>query len=371
MRAICVVLLFFAFLISARAQTGPWNNALRMAWSSDGVIFGASTVFQDSSGVPSVIHWKGDTLIAAFQWFREPKPSPSWDRVAVKFSYDNGLTWTEPQPIVVQGMPVNYQRPFDPTLVRLEGDSLRIYFSSSDGLPMGGLDSLVNTYSAVSLDGIHYTFEPDARVDIADRPVIDPAVIYHKNIWHYTAPIGAPQDGAYHFTSIDGLQFVQSPNIPSDNFHNWTGNLLTESDDELRFYGSGPMIWYNSSTDVNSWMGFVATNIKGGDPAIVKTKNEDYLMIFVGAPGITSLDDGALTSTVHIYPNPANRLIHIQTEGTNIIRYDIMNMLGQLVQKGEGTTEEINISALPSGKYVILLYQSDGNIKQLKIIKQE
>lgn len=361
MRAICVVLLFFAFILSTRAQTGPWNNALRMAWSSDGVTFGASTVFQDSSGVPSVIHWKGDTLIAAFQWFREPKPSPSWDRVAVKFSYDNGLTWTEPQPIVVQGMPVNYQRPFDPTLVRLEGDSLRIYFSSSDGLPMGGLDSLVNTYSAVSLDGIHYTFEPDARVDIADRPVIDPAVIYYKNLWHYTAPIGAPQDGAYHFTSVDGLHFEKSPNIPSDNFHNWTGNIMVEDEDELRFYGSGQKIWYNSTIDGNVWNGFVQTNIKGGDPALVKTKNNEYLIIFVGTPPLTLIDGIGLPSDLAIFPNPVSEQINFYPKMGINEDYLIINLWGEIIRQGVLSGNILDVSSLPGGIYILKMVCSKGN----------
>src|ERR1043165_9177664 len=90
-------------------QGQPWNNPLKMAWSADGITFGTPAIFQDSSGVPSVIKWKGDTLIAAFQWFRQPNPSLSWDRVAVKFSYGNGMHWTQPTPIIVSGLPTGYQ----------------------------------------------------------------------------------------------------------------------------------------------------------------------------------------------------------------------------------------------------------------------
>ncbi|MBK8587442.1 MAG: hypothetical protein IPN88_19395 [Bacteroidetes bacterium] len=54
-------------------------------------------------------------------------------------------------------------------------DSVRNLFSSSDGFPIGGLDSTVNTYSALSVDEINYTFEPDARVDEPTNRVIDPA----------------------------------------------------------------------------------------------------------------------------------------------------------------------------------------------------
>ena len=217
-----ISLLIFLLLLNLKlfSQNFPWQRPLKIAWSNDGITFGAPIVFQDSSGVPSVIRWKGDTLICAFQWFRMPNPSPTWDRVAVKFSYNNGITWTQPTPIVVNGLPPNYQRPFDPTLVVFNNDSIRIYFSSSDGFPIGGLDSTVNTYSAVSSDGINYSFEPNARVDELNNRAIDPAVIYFNNSYHYLAPIGSPQQGAYHYVSPNGLNFMKVPDIPSNNNHN-------------------------------------------------------------------------------------------------------------------------------------------------------
>src|ERR1043165_1279667 len=97
--AITAVIICLMAILHADAQ--PWKNPLMIAWSADGATFGTPTVFQDSSGVPCAIRWHGDTLIAVFQWFRLPNPSPSWDRVAVKFSYNNGVNWTQPVPIVV------------------------------------------------------------------------------------------------------------------------------------------------------------------------------------------------------------------------------------------------------------------------------
>lgn len=180
------LLLFASLLISLTANAPDLYLGKPPAHgrSSDGIHFGPNSIFQDSSGVPSVIRWKGDTLICAFQWFRLPQNTPRWYRVAVKFSYDAGQNWTQPTPIVVNGLPANYQRPFDPTLTVFAGDSLRIYFSSSDGLPMGGLSQIVNCYSAKSDDGIHYTYEPNARVDHLTKPLIDPAVIYFNGGWH-------------------------------------------------------------------------------------------------------------------------------------------------------------------------------------------
>jgi hypothetical protein len=265
-------------------MAAPWDNPLMIARSSDGVNFSNPVVFQDSSGVPSAIIWRGDTLACVFQWCHPPVGGPTWDRVAVKFSFDRGASWTYPQPIIVNSLPSSYQRPFDPTLARFSDDSVRVYFSSSDGMPPPGGDSIINTYSAASADGVNYYFEPGARVDYPTQRVIDPAVIYFNGAWHYASPKGAPQDGAFHYVSPDGVNFLQAPDIGSDPVHNWTGNFVVEDSAELRFYGSGPTTWYNYSADGGVWNGYVNTSIHGGDPTVVKLDSNDYLMVYTGQP---------------------------------------------------------------------------------------
>jgi len=281
-------ILFFISLMLAynliAQNNGPWNSPLRFAWSSDGVNFPTNAIFQDSAGVPSLIRWKSDTLICAFQWFRQPVNTPTWDRVAVKFSYNNGISWSEPKPIVINGIPTSFQRPFDPTLTVLNDNKIRIYYSSSNGLPKSGLDSTVNTYSAISSDGVNYTFEANPRVDFGPKQVIDPTVLYFQNQWHYVAPYGAPQEGAHHYTSSDGVNFVQQSLITSDNQHNWTGNLMSENADEMRFYGSGQNIWYSSTSNGINWKPYLSTNLIGGDPSVLKIAKDSYLAVYVGQP---------------------------------------------------------------------------------------
>lgn len=352
------------------AQGFPWERPLKMTWSGDGITFNVPTIFQDSAGVPSVVRWRGDTLVAAFQWFRQPDPSPTWDRVAVKFSYDNGQNWTVPTPIVVNGLPPNYQRPFDPTLVQLGGDSLRIYFSSSAGMPPL-LDSTVNTYSAVSTDGINYQFEPGARVDVLDNRVIDPAVIEFGPGWHYLSPAGAPQDGAYHYVTPDGLDFFPVAMIPSDALHNWTGNYMVNSFTELRFYGSGLNgIWYNASPNGGVWAGYVNTNILGGDPSVVKVATNSYLMVYVGQPynvGIGERPPAA--SGVSIVPMPVIDVLHV-VGGADVKRYRMLSAAGTLIQEGRPNNGMIPAEGIPAGAYLIELINGEGKRSMLRFVKQ-
>ena len=341
MRFLFYAILVFPGLLSAQGGF-PWQNPLRIAYSSDGIQFAPPTIFQDSSGVPSAIHWKGDTLVCVFQWFRVPMGGPGWDRVAVKFSYDLGLSWTSPVPIVIDGFPANFQRPFDPTLARLPDGRLRIYFSSSDGFPMMGLDASVNTYSAVGIDGIHFQFEPDARVDHPAIRVIDPAVILFKNNWHYTAPIGAPQAGAFHYVSPNGLNFSQVSNINSDPAHNWTGNFVLADTQTLRFYGSGQgNLWFNTSTNGGVWTGYTPINLMGGDPSAVRLP-AGYLIIYVGQPYATPVQEPLpAEAAFEVFPNPAGSTLYLRSRSGIAAEgnYYLYTVEGRLLQQGVLTPE--------------------------------
>lgn len=343
------------WICTAFAQGNPpWEKPLLIATSVDGLVFSAPAVFQDSSGVPSLIRWRGDTLVCAFQWFRQPMGSPSWDRVAVKYSYDAGLTWTDPTPIVVNGLPPNYQRPFDPTLVAMPGsDSIRIFFSSSDGMPPLGLDSTINCYSAVGVDGVNFSFEPGPRYDRLHDKLIDPAVAIFNGTWHYTAPAGAPQDGAYHCTAADGLSFTYAGQIASDFTHNWTGNLMLESPTQMRFYGSGANIWYRSTMDGTGWAPYQTTNLIGGDPSALKIGPGSYTIVYVGPPGFTAAENAHETGFL-LHPNPASDVLRLRGPAGVQARCELFSLSGLLLKcwEFEGACD-LQVTHLPAGMYCL------------------
>jgi hypothetical protein len=337
------------------AQNPPWKNPLKLALSTDGITFNLPETFQDSAGVPSVVRWKGDTLACAFQWFRAPINSPTWDRVAIKFSYDNGQTWTSPKPVTFSNLPPNYQRPFDPTLLPTPNGNLLLYCSSSMGIPNMGLDATINTYRSISQDGLTFDFSTTPIVDEPTKPLIDPALIHFNGTYHYSAPIGSPGQGAYHYVSPDAINFSKVPNIPSDNAHNWTGNFVVNNPVELRFYGSGSKIWFNSSPNGGVWTGFTETNIHGGDPSVVKLSDSAFLMIYVGLPYPSQTQSPNLQSLIAVHPNPATTRLYLKTteQPAYPAPVKIYSSTGILLLDIKITSPEIDIQSLPSGNYFL------------------
>lgn len=256
---------------------GPWARDLGMATSADGTAFTGAKTFVERAGVPSVVREADGRLVAAFQWF--PQIQESWDKVAVAFSEDDGATWTDPETIVVNGLPEGYQRPFDPTLAVTEDGKLRLFFTSSAGKP--GPDSPMEIYAAISDDGVTYAYEGKSFAVEGER-AYDSAALLLGNTWHLLTPL-SPNLGAYHGTSDDGVAFERTDDIDSENF-NWTGNLVAWGDEVMRFYGGGSRtggIWWSETTDGETWSDPVTTDLMGGDPAVVELGDGSYLIIYV------------------------------------------------------------------------------------------
>jgi hypothetical protein len=277
----CLLSVVAVLASAAQSQPGggPWEHDLLLYRSADGEAWTRAGTFVEAGGVPSLIRLAGGRLLAAFQWFPQ-EDAEHFDRVAVKWSDDGGETWTEPQPVRVEGLPVGFQRPFDPTLTQLADGHIRLYFSCGPRR-QGGLDEGVATYSALSADGIDYAFEPGARFWTIGRPVIDCAVARTGDRWHYCAPIGRPEEGAYCATSADGLSFARLRDLPAEAGQNWTGNLLTGGDG-LRFYGTSPRgVWWAESKNGVEWTPPRYTSVRGGDPAVAQTSQGDWLLVCV------------------------------------------------------------------------------------------
>jgi hypothetical protein len=261
------------------STAGPWQQDLKIAVGSDPNRFGAPTTFVAQAGVVSVTRRPTGQLVAVFQWFPFADPA-AFDLVATSLSNDGGRTWSSPRTLSVVGLPANYQRPFDPTITVREDGSLRLYFTCGS-TPAVGATTGLGFCSATSTDGFNYVVEPGQRF-YPGRSTVDCAVLRWNGQWHLTSPIGAPQEGAYHAVSTDGLTFTRVADIPSSPTANWTGNLVAVGS-AMRFYGSP--LWYASTTDGVAWTAPISLGVGGGDPAVVEAETGRWLVIYTGAPG--------------------------------------------------------------------------------------
>lgn len=276
-------------------QNGPWNNdVLVYCATADGKTEQLGTF--ERAGVPTIARFSDGRLLAAFQHF-PANDQRHFDRVAASFSADEGKTWTKPEPIVVEGMDEGLARPFDPTLVPLPDGRVRIYFTSNRSRDFR--QSTPQIYSAISTDGIHYTFEPGVRFGIENRIVIDCAVVLHQGIFHLYAPDNGtahefqnnqdrhepPSVGtAYHATSKDGLNFTRTDDVTLEAHDvRWLGNAQSDGK-TITFFATGRGVSTATSTDGSSWTSSTHYRIAGADPGAVAAQAGGWIIIATGPP---------------------------------------------------------------------------------------
>jgi hypothetical protein len=279
-----------------RSRPGPWDNDVIVYRTGVGGKVAKLATFP-RAGVPTLARLKDGRLIAANQHF----PSNSdldFDKVAVHFSSDEGRTWSEAQVIQLAGLPDGMRFPFDPTLVPLPDGRVRLYFTSIRMLRFNKDQPAI--YSAVSANGVGYTFEPGMRFGLKDRPVIDCAVALHEGVFHLFAPDNGnrlterqrdlndrvQESVGYHATSTDGLSFTRQADVRLEAGLHWLGNAQSDGG-VLRFFGTGGPsgVWTATSTNGQWWsLEERFPSVSGADPGAVKLKDGGWLLAVTGPP---------------------------------------------------------------------------------------
>lgn len=278
-----------------QSQNGPWNNdVIIYRASSDGKSEKLGAF--ERAGVPTLARLSDGRLLAAFQHF-PADDERRFDRVAACFSNDEGKTWTKPEPIAVEGMDEGLARPFDPTLVPLPDGRVRLYFTSNRSRDFRM--STPQIYSAISNDGLHYTFEPGVRFGIEGRIVIDCAVVLHQGVFHLYSPDNGtahefqdnqdrhepPRAGtAYHATSKDGLNFTRVDDVKlNDSDVRWLGNAQSDGK-TITFFATGRGVFTASSADGSTWTPSTHYSMQGADPGAAAAKDGSWVMLVTGPP---------------------------------------------------------------------------------------
>ncbi|HCN28606.1 MAG TPA: hypothetical protein DIT64_07540 [Verrucomicrobiales bacterium] len=287
-----------------RQQRGPWeNDVLVHQLGKDG---GAPQVAVfERAGVPTLTRLRDGRLLAAHQHF--PKNDPgNFDKIAVHFSSDEGLSWTPARVMQVEGLPEGMRFPFDPTLVTLPDGRVRLYFTGMTGRVFS--ENRPRIHSAISEDGVNYRYEEGARFEIENRPVIDCAVVLHQGVFHLYAPDngGRPENGGeerprqgagFHATSTDGLNFTRAEDVSLPGRLRWLGNAqsngatitffgTSDGGGDPRADGGSPRggIFMAVSSDGQEWRLIESPGVSGADPGAAATPDGGWIIAVTGPP---------------------------------------------------------------------------------------
>lgn len=259
---------------------GPWDGTLYELTSKDGLTFTGDRQLFKGAGVPNLLRLPSGELILTYQYFSAETES-MFDVISYSTSADNGETWSDPKAVTFSGLPASAGtklKPMDPTLVRADDGSLRLFFTyHAKGTQNPAL------YSAVAADGnIASTFvvNPTPALSVAGKNLLDPAVVFFDGAWqHYTWQDGS--DNNYHSTSVDGTVFTLQDdiNLPMD----FLGQVIP-SGSGLRFYGTGKGEVVSAySADGNTWTMDSGSRAQGADPGVQQLADGTYIMVYTAA----------------------------------------------------------------------------------------
>ena len=242
------------------------------------------------SAVPTICQKSDGSLIMAHQWFPDDVPD-MFDHIAVRFSTDEGRTWTDSTPIEMPGLPARTRFPFDPTIVELPDGRMRMYFTLMQGTDPEKSTPTIG--SALSLNGINWTYERGDRFTLPDTAIMNCAIASISGKYELLAPIQpAIGAGAYSASSPDGLVFARNENLPAMGDSNqWLGCLL-ETEGRLRFYGTSTTsdIWTADLGPDGVWNPGPSLDVPGSDPGVVRLEDGTLIVVTTHA---TSQDSTA------------------------------------------------------------------------------
>lgn len=259
---------------------GPWDGAIYQAASKDGLAFTGKTLILEQAGVPNLLRMPSGELILTYQYFSSESES-MFDVIAYSTSTDDGTTWSEPKTIEFSGIPTPAApklMPMDPSLVRMDDGSLRLYFTyHAKG------SKKPEMYSAVAADGnIASTFVVNTTpaLSVSGKNLLDPSVVSFGGLWHhYTWQDG--NDNNYHSTSTDGMSFTMKDEVslPMD----FLGQVIP-SGSGLRYYGTGKGEVVSAySDDGYVWTMDTGSRTQGADPGVQQLSDGSCLMVYTAA----------------------------------------------------------------------------------------
>ena len=78
---------------------------------------------------------------------------------------------------------------------------------------------------------------------------------------------------------------------------------------------------------------------------------------------------GFQSPVIHVYPNPVDEFVHINTNATQIVKVTLMSSNGAVIRKIDRNAEEINLTNVGAGVYFLRVELQGGEVVMEKILK--
>jgi len=169
---------------------------------SDNLMFDEGKVIAEAASVPAVLVIGNDIYVYFVNAYTAHQPGEK--NIYYIVSKDGGKTWTQREPIEINGLPGKLQ-PVDPSLLEIKDGEYRLYFYDLETGDPNKRD-VYNIYSATSSDGINFEMEDGIRISLTTN-MTDPSVIHYNNEW-FMYYGGGEVNGTSVAISDDGLNFV-------------------------------------------------------------------------------------------------------------------------------------------------------------------
>jgi hypothetical protein len=115
-----------------------------------------------------------------------------------------------------------------------------------------------------------------------------------------------------------------------------------------------------------------APSFTGGVVSFNNSSNPEYapiLNLVYGGTPTTGIRENESNVALHVYPNPANNQLNIETNGAIIQHIDVIDVLGNVTISRTTDKSAIDISFLPAGIYTINVSTNAGMARQ-QFVKQ-
>ncbi|RQO38072.1 secretion protein [Chryseobacterium sp. KBW03] len=203
--------------------------------------------------------------------------------------------------------------------------------------------------------------------------------------------IGAANPNPYVWNATSGLTYITHPNA-SFNFKGGATGISADGKTVIGYYrafGAPPMsgegfIWTSSTGRINLndyavSLGIATNGVTMGLPLAISQDGKKIAGTGTNASGqivafyldtsefLSVNDTMKEKNNIGIYPNPVTHTLYFKGTG-KIEKAEIYNLVGQRVKTFNTVEEQLNVSSLPKGNY-ILQYSVKGEKQAYKFIK--